>query len=245
MNFVCDACRKEYKRRDNYNKHLISCKKIRNKEEINLNDISKNELYEMLKDLYKKYEKLENGYNEIKKVLNLKISIKSNIEILNEKYINNDNDFEDLIINIEIKEDDLNNIFENDYVIGIVKIIENNLNKLTIKPIKAFKSEENKIFIYLLNKSILKNEELKDNYSDKKDIWIEIIPLYLNKLINNIEKEIIKLFMKWKNENEKKYSEYTFSNIFNNYMKKVNGLNFKKTDPLFLINKKLYELIKE
>lgn len=245
MSFICEACRKEYKRRDSYNKHLISCKKIRNKEEINLNDISKNELYEMLKDLYKKYENLEKGYNEIKKILNLKISIKSNIEILNENYINNDNDFEDLIINIEIKEDDLNNIFENDYVIGIVKIIENNLNKLNTKPIKAFKSEENKLFIYLLNKSIINNEELKNKYSDKKDIWIEITALYLNFIINKIEKEIINLFMKWKNENEKKYSEHTFSNIFYNYMKKVNGLNFKKTNPSILINNKLYELIKE
>lgn len=233
--YSCQYCKKIYKRESAFNNHIITCKISRHmrdklnplQESLNIENLMK-----MILDLNCKYEKLEKDYNEIKKYVNVSKNKINIIDFLNEKYIDLDLDIQEFIEEIDLTESELDKIFKNDYVNGIIKIIFDKITemreKMKIEPIKAFSNKENILYVY--NKF--------------NNCWNILTSEQLDKLIVIIDKKILCQFLKWKLYSEQTYDKETFSEIYVMNLKRVVGGNFENKDKKLLIKSRLYKLIK-
>jgi hypothetical protein len=255
--YTCEYCNKKYVRKNAFNNHVLICKfqrisndyKLFDSEESGANsiniqtiNINMNSMFRLLMHLHNKYEKLETDYNELKKyvaVTKNKINI---IDYLNENYCCNSFDFNDFINYIEITKKDLEIVFKQDYVNGVLEILKDKINNIycdrresycnQILPIKAFSNKDNILYIYL--------KESKES----KGEWIIMDNNYLTNFIKHIDKQLLPLFLKWKEYNEVNMDYEQFSHINIIYMKKVLGSNFQKQDRKIMLKNKLYKNLK-
>ena len=240
----CNYCNKTYIRKSAFNNHLAKCRFHKfcrtNDESIKIDEntpiesipINNDSLFQMLIMLHNKYEKLEKDYNLLKNhVYNTKKKINI-INYLNENYKPNNNfDFLKFTNAINIRIEELELIFKQDYIDGIVNIIINAIEILktenNIIPLKAFNHKEYELYIYDNNCETWKIMEAND----------------LTIFIKYFDKKILNLFLEWKIENQKKmnvdYDKYSEIYILN--MKKVLGQNFENKDKKTIIKNKLYK----
>ena len=233
--FTCQFCGKEYKRKYHYNNHIINCKlhKICKKSDnsydtknINIDsiefdkiNINNENLFKLLVNLTNKYEKLQNDYNHIKQFANISKNKLDIIDYLNNNYSCREFDFYNFSTYLynNITDNDLHLIFKKDYVNGISEIIINFIEKIKFEniynlPIYAFNHKDGILYIY-------NNESFS---------WCQMDSKHLNILIKEINKKILNLFLKWKDENENHFLDEQFSEIYVLNMKKVIGNNFDK-----------------
>ena len=139
-NLVCKNCSKVYQRDSAFQKHKLTC--IKSREDIeNLN------LKDVVLQLIKKNEKLENDILELQRWVNTKKKKIVIIDWLNEN-IKPNFIFSDFIENIKIDQYELDIIFENNIIEGIVEIINNYLQRCEVYPVKAFEQKDNTLYIY-------------------------------------------------------------------------------------------------
>ena len=240
----CSYCNKTYIRKFAYNNHIEKCKlhyyckNSKPEPSINIEDISienmpiNNEsIFKLLINLQNKYEKLQEDYDELKKYVTNKKSKINIIDYLNQNFYYRSFDYNDFINSIVISDEDLDIIFKKDYVDGFLEIITKNIEKIKYInniPLKAFNIKENNIYIY--NNNITS--------------WTLLDANYLNNIIKYFDKKILALFLEWKKNNEIKFQEDQFSEIYILNMKKVVGGNFDKKNKKLLIKNKLYKYLK-
>lgn len=216
MQFQCSICHKTYKRKTNYDKHVILCqilsnsKNDREREEEENNDIpSYKDLYFIVKDLASKYQDLKKDYDLLLSWVNQKKKKLNIIDWLNEHY-KIEIYFDDWLNSIQITKIHLDYIFKFDYIDGIMYILHelcplNDHDNFNL-PIKAFNQKENVFFIF-----------------QKDDKW-EVMSISLfNKFINTISKKLLDLFKAWQDENFHKMDDEKFQKIYIENVKKIIG----------------------
>ena len=238
ISYCCKYCNKIYKRQNAFNNHLAKCKlnnnikivsSTNNNYKTQYNKIISNEtIFNMLLELNNKYEKLQKDYDELKKHSNIiknKISI---LDYLNNNYSNFEYDFVDFTKSISIGLEELELIFKNDYINGIIEIINNILIRNNNIPLKAFNQKENCLYFY----------------SKENKYWKILENDDFNKFIKYFSKNLLNIFAKWKLVTELKLSNEEFSEIYIKNMKKVIGGNFEKKNINQILHNKIYKLIK-
>jgi hypothetical protein len=236
INYTCRNCERSYKRKNYYEKHFILC---------NLNHVNKQEqnirlqelddtpcirsLYEMILELAKKNEILNQKVDKLNNFINTKQKTISIVEWLNNNELyNNQINFTDMVIDFNVTEIHLQNIFNSNYIDGINNIFEElfNLNNINNLPIKAFDKNINTFYI------------------NNNNTWSKMTPEQFKKIINIISKKIMTIFMNYQKNNINKLNNEEFSIIYTKNVQKVLGNNLSNTDILKKLKSKLYKYLK-
>lgn len=239
----CNFCQRTYQRKIYFDRHVIACEFLsksnreRNLELEELSDTpSVRDLYKIIMELAAKCNNLESQMNNIIKATNIKKQ-KLNITDWLHQHKSSDTErisFNQLLKNIKITRDDLNILFETDYVNGAVKVLNKYLTNKDTFPICAFNNKDNKMYIYCENDSV---------NNDNTDVveWRMCNNDDYKKLMFLIDKQFLSEFVKWQDENKHKGSNDDFALIYSKNMKKVMG---GERDTLYSrIKKELYNLI--
>ena len=248
--YKCGYCNKEYKLKQNYDRHSISCelyyKTNREKKEDKEKVPTIKELYAIILDMSVKQSKLEKKVEESTKWNAAKKKKLNIIEWLNEKYPNdrdnNNSTFSSMLNTIQISRIHLEKVFKNDYINSIVEII----HELSDDIIKAFDQKENVLFIYDNN-----NENDDDNNNENEEVnikkensWKIMSSQTFIRLINLINKKLLNEFVIWQKENKYRMYEDEFSSIYTANVKKIMCMHMSQEQIQNKIKKDLYKTIK-
>lgn len=228
MELQCQYCRKKYKRRDYYNRHITLCEILmKNKTERALENQEREDtptirdLYLVVQELSLKYSKLQTDYNQLIKWINQKKKKLNIIEWLNQNYKPTEN-FIEWLQKINLTEIHLDYIFKFDYINGIIYILQELCSLIDENlPIKAFDQKDNTFFVFL---------KIED-----KECWNVLSGELFNKFINTISKKLIDLFKIWQDKNSHKMNDENFSILYIQNVKKIMGGNI----PIEIQNNKI------
>mgnify|MGYP000123005770 CR=1 FL=1 len=230
----CGFCNKKFEKKTNYEVHLITCEEIY--KHINNNDDEDNYeptnkmMFKLIKSLMNKCSKLENELIQMKKITNREKKKINILDWLNNNYNNINNDFNHFIEHININDNELNYFFENNYILGILNILKNNLllENEENHPIKCFNEKKNTFFKYEIETkwTILEYEEF-------------------NKMITKINHKLFIKFNEWKIKNQYKIdNDDNFNDLFLKYRKIIMGENKNRFDVIRLVKCKLFQYLK-
>ena len=227
MNYSCDYCNKIYKRKYHFDRHVIVCKVI----SISTGDLeikcqeradtfTQEETSKLILDLYKRVTDAETRLRQITVTERKKINI---IDWLNTKAETPEISFYEWLDLIAIEKLGLELIFSNDYIEGMLLILEPHLTEENI-PIKAFDKKSNQLYIYT-------------------DKWIQVSTNEFNGILRIFSKKVMARGLLWNNENINNNTE-EFGNNMPIFIKKLNGGNFKKERISSALRKGIYNKIK-
>lgn len=217
-NLVCKNCSKVYLRESAFQKHKLVCIK-------SAVDIDNLNLKDLVLELVKKNQKLENDILELQRWVNTKKKKIVIVDWLNEN-IKPNFIFSEFIQNIKIDQYELDIIFENNIIDGIVEIINNYLQRCEVYPIKAFEQKDNTLYVYTQTGwKLLTNDD------------------YVT-IISNIYKKIMTAFKCWQDKNESRLYTSEFSEKYVKYVKKIMGGDIPIERQRAKIHRNIYKSIK-
>lgn len=227
MNYTCDYCNKKYKRKYHFDRHVLACRVI----SISNGDLeikcqegadifNPEQTSKLILDLYKRVTDAETKLKQIAVAEKKKINI---IEWLNEEGNHPDITFYKWVERIKIDETGLQLIFDNDYIEGMLLVLETHLSDENI-PIKAFDKKDNQLYIYT-------------------DKWKIVTTQDFNDFLSIMSKKIMTRGLEWNNENIHNTSEEHITNL-PVLIKMLNGGNFKRERISSSVRRGIYNQIK-
>jgi len=260
--YICEYCSKIYIRKKPFIHHKLMCelsyknskreeKYYRDVEETTVSNIpSQRELYEIIITLNNKYDKLQNDYDMLKRYIYDK---KQKIEILD--WLNQNScleiGFYELFLNIKLSEEDLNIVFEKDYINGIVEIIlkfidhKKNLFKNGEIPLKAFVQKEGILYIYSCVENNSRDANVISEIDYSKYCWKIMSSEVMDKFIRIISVQLLVLFKQWHVKNEQLMDMDKFNELYIKNLKCVMGGKFKDFEKNIKIKNYLYRNIRQ
>lgn len=227
MNYSCDYCNKKYKRKYHFDRHVLACRVI----SISTGDLeikcqeradtfTPEEVSKLILDLYKRVTDAEARLQQITIAERKKINI---IDWLNTKENFPEIPFYEWIGRVVIDNRCLELIFSNDYIEGMLLVLEPYLSEENI-PIKAFDKKNNQLYIY-------------------DDKWLLVSANEFNRFLGIMSKKVMARGLHWNNENINNNTEEYNTNM-PIFIKKLNGGNFKKERISSALRKGIYNKIK-
>jgi len=188
----CKYCGKSYVKKTNLDKHVILCELINNsKSNLRVDDDenipSQRKMYQMLLEIGKKLNGLDEKVNELNKwVIKKKKKINA-LEWLNNN-ITCEISFENLIEKIIIYKDDVQFLFQNTFIETLNHIFSRSIYNISENkyPIFAFIQKLNIFYIY-------ENDDSG---------WVELNRDKLVKFLNRVHTKLYRIFLEWKKENK-------------------------------------------
>tara|TARA_Y100000768_G_scaffold388697_1_gene386271 strand:+ start:2729 stop:3439 length:711 start_codon:yes stop_codon:yes gene_type:complete len=224
MDYKCKFCSKIYKRKIPFDKHVIICE-INHKTITTFDtrcqeseDIYDNEkLSNLVLILFKKVDDLEKKIQKISIIQKKKINIEN---WLNENKLYTPSiTFNDWVSNIEINDVSIYNLIQNDFIIGLIQILEHYIYLSDI-PLKAF------------------DKKIDDLYSYDGEKWTLMTRDQFNNFIVKISRKILNTGMIIIIDTPNLNKDFEIN------IKKINGGNFKDDRIHTLIKKDIYSKIK-
>jgi hypothetical protein len=195
-NHKCNLCGKEYKVKENFNKHYVSCKFfhdscIPSEDEYADHLPTYNELYRFVKETALKCQRLEKEIFHLKQTMN----VRQKKHILD--YLNNDPNnanipnYDQWCRTLIIEPRHLNDVFDGDIMSGIKAVLEPylSLENKTKLPLRVFSQKHNSIYIYT-----------------GENGWKLVQNSTLEKIIYPLERQFLQAFVSWRKENQEKIS---------------------------------------
>ena len=131
--YICEYCSKRYVRRNAFQHHILICRlskqdtknyQARVEKDALLTVPTQQQLYTLIIDLNTKYERLQSDYHELKRYVDNRRRKIDILEWLNENCSINENvTASGLFLNISLLDQDIEHVFELDYVKGVADII--------------------------------------------------------------------------------------------------------------------------
>ena len=157
----CPSCRRGYKSKIYYNRHVavceLMCKSMKERQlenEENDDTPTIRVLYDVILELTNKMEKMERKIHELSKMADLKKKKINMVDWLNENKCRETDgkqlDLEELILNIKVNRIHLENLFQTDYTSGILNVLQDllPLDTESSNAIKAFDNKLNVLFTF-------------------------------------------------------------------------------------------------
>lgn len=227
MNYSCDYCNKIYKRKYHFDRHVLACRVISiSKGDLEIkcqesaDTFTPEQTSKLILDLYKRVTDAETRLRQITVAERKKVNI---LEWLNTKDYTPELSFYEWLQQIVIDKRGLELIFSNDYIEGMLLILEFHLSEENI-PIKAFDKKSNQLYIYT-------------------DKWILMSAHEFYKFLGTMSKKIMTRGLAWNNENIDNNTD-DFATNMPILIKKLNGGNFKKERISAAVRKGIYDKIK-
>lgn len=187
----CKYCGKSYIKKINLDKHVILCELLNNSKTKTIVEDdeevpSQRKMYEMILEIGKKLNGLDEKVDELNKWVIKKKKKINVVEWLN-NHITPEINFDSLIEKIIIDKDDVHYLFQNTFADTINHIFSRNIYNVSESeyPIFAFVQKSNVFYIY-------ENEEAG---------WMELNREKLVKFLNRVHTKLYRLYLEWKKEN--------------------------------------------
>jgi len=231
MKQKCSICKKKFTRLTSLRRHRAICELLNQSElcqKADLEEISDLppliELWSVVKTLVQENIKLKKDMEKIKNWVHTK---KKKINIIN--WLNENKKpvltFQKWKLKINIYDSDLNLIFDNGFITGIVYILERNLILTEELPIRAFQQKSNCLYIFEdKGWRILKTDEFKE-------------------LISYVNKNLLIYFKKWYNKNIKLINDPTNDDTYQKNIIKIMGGRVPYDQRIKKINSKLFKYL--
>lgn len=239
MVFECPSCNKNYQRKDLFNRHKVFCeflyktKKENDKEEEELEKIpSLPELFDIVKELTIKYNKLQKDNEILKQNINNR---KKKINVID--WLNNNNKpdltFKRWTDNICLEDKDLNYMFTYGNIDGTLQILQDICAIDTMNlPIKCFNQKINTFYVYDVDEE---NEETN---------WKIISTNELKLFFKNINNRVINLFKDWQEKNIYKLDNDDFAITYIQNVRKLLGKDESLDIEFIKLKSKFYKYLK-
>tara|TARA_B100001059_G_scaffold225422_2_gene252611 strand:+ start:997 stop:1704 length:708 start_codon:yes stop_codon:yes gene_type:complete len=217
----CQYCFKTYKKQSCYEKHIFQCEE-RNKEKIPNNK----QLWDMITHLTEKYNTVQTELFSLKQkigIQNKKIDI---LEWLNNKEVP-DNNWNNIINNFNMSICDLELIFKNGFIDGIVSILIKYLNSVDYDEVlKCYEQKNNKLYVFNENWTILSNSDFQE-------------------LFKSIHHKALAKFNEYREKNTDRMENEYFQTEFNNNFIKLLCPDISFETKSMRVKNKLFNELKE
>ena len=236
MTLECYYCKKNFKKTENYKKHILFCeilyksKKEKENEEDKFEKVpSIIELFTLVKDLLIKYDKLQRDNENLKQIINNRKKKINVIDWLNYN-CKPEESFIEWFQNIELRENQLEYIFDQGNIDGIITILQEIFSLEKNLPIKCFTQNENIFYVF-------------EKINDKKE-WKIISNNELNLFFGSLNKKILSLFKNWQEKNIHKLENDDFTKEYIQKVRKILGKSESNEIENFKIKNKLFKILK-
>jgi len=238
--YECGYCNKQYKRKMNYDKHMLLCNIIRKTPSEKLNEREQDdlptirELYTVIQSLLEKQEKFEKQIEKMSSWIN---NNRKKINVLDWLNTNHTDciDYNEWLNGLIISENDMELIFNHGFIEGmkyiINKICSNDNCNTHIEhknglPIKAFEQKEGTLFIYT-----------NENWEIMSSSLFEL-------LFNTITKGLTKQLKFWQDKNKHRLYQNGFTEIYIENVKKITGGDLSRDQQYHRVKQYLYNHLK-
>ena len=234
---TCSYCRRGYKSKVYYNRHVavceVMCKSMKERQQENEeNDDTPTirVLYDVILELTNKMTKMEKKIQELSKWADLKKKKINMVDWLNEnKTEEKQLGLEEFLLTIKVNRIHLENLFQTDYTLGILKVLQDFLPLAETSngnPIKAFDTKVNVLF----------------TFNDSK--WMILTDEKFQKIINIIVKQLLNEFVVWQTENASRMEQDDFAIKYSANVKKMMGGNLTREQVYAKVKTDLYKYLK-
>ena len=248
----CVYCGKGYKKKSNYEKHLLLCEIVyRSKErktktqydtdEDNFVLPSPTKMYLMLLEMAEKYTKLEARMEELGKWVNSKKKKINVLEWLNNPDTNNKPElvFDQINDLITVLDSDIEFLFNHSLIETINQIFTHSLYTFTnsekIIPLQMFSQKTNTFYIY--NKTTI----VFETNSEEIICWHELSKERLSKFLNILHVKLIKVMNEWRKNNKDRINESdSCAIVYDKAFAKLMNIDFKCDSTLNKIKSMIY-----
>ena len=217
----CPSCFKTYKKQACYEKHIFQCEE-RNKEKIP----NTKQLWDMITHLTEKYNTVQTELDCLKQkigIQNKKIDV---LEWLNNKETPNNN-WNNIINNFNMTICDLELIFKNGFIDGIVSILIKYLHSVNYDEVlKCYEQKNNKLYVFNENWTILSNSDFQE-------------------LFKSIYQKVMSSFNEYREKNTDKMENEDFQTEFNNNFIKLLCVEVPFETKSVRVKNKLFNELKE
>ena len=236
MSYICNYCNKNFKKIENYKKHILFCEVVHKSKKEKENEEEEyertppiHEIFQLVKELTIKYDKLQRDNENLKQIINNR---KRKINVIDWLNYNCKPDicFINWFTNIEIRENQLEYIFDQGNIEGTLTILQELCSLNNNLPIKCFTQKENTFYIY---------EKNKDKYE-----WKIISNDELNLFFGSLNKKILSLFKSWQEKNTHKLENDDFAVEYIQKVRKILGKSESTEIENIKIKNKLYKFLK-
>jgi len=201
---------------------------------------SQKKIFQMLIELGKKYNKLEEKVDEINKWV---VKKKKKINVLDwlNTNITPEIVFDNLHEKISIMDDDIKFLMDNSFNDAINEIFSRSLYSISEPTSEAEKNNSNPIFAFIQKSSRFYVFDIVEN----ERVWIELSKEKLVKFLVKIQMKLSKAFYYWKKTNHKEISENDcLSIICDKTTIKLMSVDFKQDATLSKIRSIMYNKMK-
>lgn len=267
--YMCPCCNKEYKRKKAFENHHFICRQLHDielreardkanskyqKETVSHDekqDIaslpSQMEMYKLLQVMVKKYESLQEEVDTMKQYFKRKQK-KIQIDEWLERHCVPDETLHIWLSNIEVQREEVEYMFENGYISGILFILQNNLppEDNDKHPLKCFHHKRNIFYKYDAGENAGNGggggNHQTNNQNNK---WSMMKQSDFDNLIVHVNHYLMKEFISWRDEHKEKIDKSeAFYDTFMKNMRTILGGNKSKQENLMMIQSKLYQYLK-
>ena len=243
--YKCTFCLRSYKEKFNYDRHVSVCKFLSQTPRQQDNEIelsseiipSTKEIFQLVKHLSIRVDKLEKENQQLKQQQNKKINI---LEWLNKSDNKPIITFEVWIIDTILPKiiDTLETVFHNDLTPAIIKLFNDCIDQNDFEqlPICSFAKKNSQIYVY--------DKDRGDNNNVK---WIALTNKEIDKYIDYISNHYISVFINdWYKPNQKNIEESEhYKNLYAEYYQKVLGGTISKETRNAKVKKFIYNKLKK
>jgi len=234
--FKCIHCQRNYQRKIYFDRHTITCEflsKSKREQTLELEELadtpSVRELYTIIMGLANKCKQLESKLDAISKWTNI---TKQKVNIIDWLNTNQNSapipDYNTWFQQISVQPENLEHLFETDYVDGVLAILKERLPQTAERPLRAFTSKENVFYMY----------------QQEGKTWVQVDQETFNKLMYLLDKLFMGQFIAWQNANKHKITSDDFPAIYSANMKKIMGGSNTREQLYSRIKKELYMYIR-
>ena len=222
----CPCCFKIFKKKGCYEKHILYCQQSFANNNTDCREPNTRQLYDMINTLTEKYNTVQTELESLKRHINIKNKRLNVLSWLNEQPVLITT-WSRCMNNFTVSVTDLECIFKNGFIDGILAIINHYLyqseNRSTIK---CFEQKNNIIYVF--------DEQWKELTKDEFSV-----------LFNDIYKKSLATFDVYKNENMYRMNNDEFQTEYSNNFMKLLCINLTPEAKCTRIKNKLYNEFKE
>jgi len=224
--FSCSYCQRNYQRKIYFDRHVIACQFLsKNKRERDLeteelaDTPSVRDLYAIILELAAKCQTLETKMQAMNKwahITKQKLNITEWLNTTQPTAM----DYNEWVENLTLNQNDLNALFETDYVGGVMAILKKQPS--TDGPVRAFIGKENTFYIF-------------------QGKWLLCDSDTFTKLMHLFDKQFMREFIVWQTDNKKRMvTDDSFSDLYARNMKKIMGGSYNREQLYTRIKREWY-----
>lgn len=256
--YICEYCSKRYVRLNAFQHHILICRlskqdtknyQARVEKDALLTVPTQQQLYTLIIDLNTKYERLQSDYHELKRYVDNRRRKIDILEWLNENCSIAENaTASELFLNISLNDQDIERVFELDYVKGVADIIVRFIShrypdSKAECPLRGFMQKDGVLYVYEVVTTSEDASTSEEEIETRK--WQIMTNDLFERFIRVINHRLMILFRDWHRARQSTMDEDRFSEMYIKHLKTVTGGNFKDAEKTGRIRNLVYRSIRE